>query len=143
MVYNGFVRVPASNVANFSRESFNTLPCGLTTITDADYLAFEKVLEQTVARVPVRVLAYCIMPNHFHLVLLPRRDRASLLAACKSVEWLEQVPAARKIQRDLMTSAFEVKDGFVGLPTEPGLGVRLTEEHLRKYPFVPGTGERT
>jgi L-alanine-DL-glutamate epimerase-like enolase superfamily enzyme len=66
-----------------------------------------------------------------------------IAAACKSVEWLEQVPAARKIQRDLMLDPFEMKDGFVGLPTEPGLGVRITEEHLRRYAFVPGTGERT
>ena len=42
--------------------------------TDADYLAFEKALEQTLARRPIGVLAYCIMPNHFHLVLVPRRD---------------------------------------------------------------------
>jgi L-alanine-DL-glutamate epimerase-like enolase superfamily enzyme len=42
-----------------------------------------------------------------------------------------------------MLDPFEMKDGFVGLPTEPGLGVRITEEHLRRYAFVPGTGERT
>jgi putative transposase len=39
-----------------------------------DYQAFEKVLRQANAFVPMRVLAYCVMPNHWHLVLWPRRD---------------------------------------------------------------------
>src|SRR5215471_9208965 len=39
-----------------------------------DYQAFEKVLRQADAFVPMRVLAYCVMPNHWHLVLWPRRD---------------------------------------------------------------------
>jgi len=41
---------------------------------DADYAAFEKVIEEAQRRVPMRVLAYCLMPNHWHLVLWPRRD---------------------------------------------------------------------
>jgi len=39
---------------------------------DGDYLAFQKVLNEAGRRVPMRLLAYCIMPNHFHLVLWPR-----------------------------------------------------------------------
>src|SRR5689334_14021808 len=42
--------------------------------TDEDYAAFERVLAQAVARHPMRLLAYCIMPNHFHLLLWPRAD---------------------------------------------------------------------
>ena len=41
---------------------------------EADYLAFEKVLAQTLGMIPVRLLAYCLMPNHWHLVLWPRQD---------------------------------------------------------------------
>jgi len=32
------------------------------------------LLSQAAERVAVRVLAYCLMPNHFHLVLWPRKD---------------------------------------------------------------------
>jgi len=39
-----------------------------------DYEAFEKVLAEAHARVPMRTLAYCVLPNHWHLVLWPRRD---------------------------------------------------------------------
>ena len=41
---------------------------------DADYAAFEKVLRQATDRSSMRLLAYCLMPNHWHLVLRPRRD---------------------------------------------------------------------
>ena len=42
--------------------------------TDEDYAAFERVLAQAVARHDMRLLAYCVMPNHFHLLLWPRAD---------------------------------------------------------------------
>ena len=41
---------------------------------DSDYAAFEKVLREGLEWQPMRVLAYCLMPNHWHLVLWPRRD---------------------------------------------------------------------
>jgi len=41
---------------------------------DADYRHFEDLLQEGVALVGMRVLAYCIMPNHFHLVLYPHND---------------------------------------------------------------------
>ncbi len=41
---------------------------------DGDYLAFEKVLEQTVERTSSRLLSYCVMPNHWHLLWWPRED---------------------------------------------------------------------
>ena len=39
-----------------------------------DYLAFEAVLGETVERLATRLLAYCIMPNHWHMVVWPRED---------------------------------------------------------------------
>lgn len=41
---------------------------------EQDYRAFKHVIGETVGRVPVRVLAYCIMPNHWHMVLWLLRD---------------------------------------------------------------------
>ena len=41
---------------------------------DEDYAAFLKLLRQANERVPVRLLGYCLMPNHFHLVVWPRED---------------------------------------------------------------------
>ena len=41
---------------------------------DADYDAFEKVMAQTMKHVSMRVLGYCLMPNHWPLVLWPFHD---------------------------------------------------------------------
>jgi putative transposase len=39
-----------------------------------DYGQFVALIEQSCRRLPVPVLSYCLMPNHFHLVLWPRGD---------------------------------------------------------------------
>ena len=39
-----------------------------------DYAAFERVLAEVHAEIPVRTLGYCLMPNHWHFVLWPRED---------------------------------------------------------------------
>src|SRR4051794_28179659 len=41
---------------------------------DGDYDAFLRVLGQAVAGCDMRLLAYCLMPNHFHLLLRPHGD---------------------------------------------------------------------
>jgi putative transposase len=40
----------------------------------ADYEAFVEILAEALRRFPIRLLAYCIMPNHWHLVLWPLDD---------------------------------------------------------------------
>ena len=42
--------------------------------SDADYRAFEEVLEETLDILPMRVCSYCLMPNHWHFVLWPKAD---------------------------------------------------------------------
>ena len=41
----------------------------------ADYAAFEELLAAACEAVPVRLLTFCLMPNHWHLVLWPQADR--------------------------------------------------------------------
>ena len=40
----------------------------------ADYDAFIRVVEDTLLARPMRILGYCLMPNHWHLVLWPREN---------------------------------------------------------------------
>jgi len=40
----------------------------------ADFAAMEQVLEEAVQRTRTRLLAYCLMSNHWHLLLWPRED---------------------------------------------------------------------
>jgi putative transposase len=50
--------------------------CGRCSLFDkvADYDAFERVLDYAMERDPTRILAYSLMPNHWHFVLWPRED---------------------------------------------------------------------
>jgi putative transposase len=41
---------------------------------DGDYEAFERVLGLALERCPIRLLAFCLMPTHWHLVLWPIED---------------------------------------------------------------------
>jgi putative transposase len=44
---------------------------------DGDYAAFERILGEALQHVEsMRLLAYCLMPNHWHLLLWPRQDGA-------------------------------------------------------------------
>jgi len=42
---------------------------------DADFEAFERVLVLAMEKHPIRLLGYCLMPNHWHFVLWPQDDR--------------------------------------------------------------------
>ncbi|MCP4245680.1 MAG: hypothetical protein GY778_01395 [bacterium] len=41
---------------------------------DGDYQAAVNLVEAASERLPMHGLAYCFMPNRFHLVLWPRKD---------------------------------------------------------------------
>ena len=51
---------------------------------DGEYAAFEKVLEEAHARFGMPLLDYCLMPNHWHLVLWP--GQSGLLS--RYMQWL-------------------------------------------------------
>jgi putative transposase len=41
---------------------------------EPDYLALERVIERTHERLPMRIVCYCLMSNHWHFVLWPEKD---------------------------------------------------------------------
>jgi putative transposase len=41
---------------------------------DDDYAAFEKILQQAVERTGTSLMAWCVLPNHWHLVVKPHQD---------------------------------------------------------------------
>jgi len=42
---------------------------------EKDYEAFINLMEKAKERYFVRIFAYCLMPNHFHMVLIIDRDQ--------------------------------------------------------------------
>jgi putative transposase len=59
--------------------------------TPADYETFLRVMIETSARVTVPLLVYCLMPNHWHLVLWSRTDGD----ISKYLQWLTGTHAQR------------------------------------------------
>jgi L-alanine-DL-glutamate epimerase-like enolase superfamily enzyme len=53
----------------------------------------------------------------------------------------EMPPAYAGLHADVIDGGLIMKDGYVLPPDRPGLGIVLTEEIKRRYPFVPGSGE--
>jgi putative transposase len=40
---------------------------------DKDYSVFISLMQEAKSRVPVAIYAYCLMPNHFHMVVMPNK----------------------------------------------------------------------
>ena len=43
-------------------------------LKDADFEAFERMISKTLESCPMRIMGYCLLSNHWHLVLWPERD---------------------------------------------------------------------
>ncbi len=54
---------------------------------------------------------------------------------------LEVAPDYAGLHADIIDGGFIMKDGYALPPDRPGLGIILTDEIKRRYPFKPGSGE--
>jgi putative transposase len=59
--------------------------------TEGDYDAFLRILEEARRKVPMRLLAFSVMPTHWHLVLWPENDDA----LSEYMRWLTMTHAQR------------------------------------------------
>jgi L-alanine-DL-glutamate epimerase-like enolase superfamily enzyme len=46
-----------------------------------------------------------------------------------------------EMETPFLTRPITAKDGWVDVPTGPGLGVEVNEEAIRRYPFVPAAAK--
>lgn len=65
--------------------------CALLFETGGDYARFERVLAEAADAVPMRLLTYVVMPNHWHLVLWPATDGA----LSRYMQWLTRTHVQR------------------------------------------------
>ncbi len=54
---------------------------------------------------------------------------------------LEVAPDYAGLHSDVIDGGFVMQDGYALPPDRPGLGIVLTDEIRRRYPFKPGSGE--
>ncbi len=85
-----------------------------------DYEAFFRVVDEALERHPIRILGYCVMPNHWHFVLWPKRD-GDLTAFLR---WLTHTHTMRWHTHYHTTGTGHLYQGrFKSFPVE-------TDEHL-------------
>jgi len=85
---------------------------------DGDYAAFLKLIKQAGDRIPMRLLSYCLMPNHFHMVLWPKHDGD----LSKWMQWLTTAHV-RRYHRHYDSSGHVWQGRFKSFPIQ-------TDEHL-------------
>jgi L-alanine-DL-glutamate epimerase-like enolase superfamily enzyme len=61
--------------------------------------------------------------------------------ACPNTIMLEIAPDYGPLHSALIGDSLRLRDGHVLPPKNPGLGITLTEEVKRQFPFIPGSGE--
>ena len=65
-------RIPRGQVGGHAYHVLNRGNGGAAVFhKEADYAAFLALLQMAKAKYPIRILGFCLMPNHFHLVVQP------------------------------------------------------------------------
>ncbi len=68
-------RTARASVGGVCYHVINRVNPGLAVfVNDDDCRAFLQLTGKACDRLPMRILAFCLMPNHFHMVLLPHGD---------------------------------------------------------------------
>ena len=83
-----------------------------------DYEAFVRLMAEANARLAMRLLGWCLMPNHFHLVLWPRGDGD----LSRWMQWL-MTSHVRRYHRHYHSSGHVWQGRFKAFPVEE-------DEHL-------------
>jgi putative transposase len=97
----------------------------------SEYAAFERALQEAHARVPVRLLAYCLMLDHWHLIIWPRRARE----LSEFMRWLTVTHTRRwHAQRHVSGSGHLYQGRYRSFPIEPGEPLREVIRYIESNP---------
>lgn len=102
---------------------------------DEDYAAFERVLRQAVERTQTRLLAYCLMPNHWHLVVWPRKTGE----LSRFVGWLTLTHTQRwHAHRDSIGSGHLYQGRFKSFPIQEDEHLFAVARYVERNPLRAG-----
>ena len=104
---------------------------------DGDYQAFLKALGDAFHEVGVPVLAYCLMPNHFHLVAWPAQDGA----LGRFLHWLENAHVRRYHPHD-HSSGHLYQGRYKSFPIEQDGHLLTVLRYVERNPQRAGLVER-
>jgi len=105
---------------------------------DSDYFAFVRTIHHACARVPMRLLGFCIMPNHFHLVMWPQE--AAFLS--EWMRWL-QTAHARRYHRLRGTSGHLWQGRYKSFPVQQDGALNTVLKYVENNPVRAGLVARS
>ncbi len=98
-----------------------------------DYDAFLELMAEASVRVPMRVLAYCLMPNHFHLALWPREDGE----LSRWMHWLMTTHVRRYLMR-YRSSGHVLQGRFKAFPAQEDEHLLAVLRYIERNPCELG-----
>lgn len=101
--------------------------------TEGDYQAFVDLIGLACERVRMRVLAYCIMPNHFHLALWPHSDGD----LGRWMQWL-LTAHVRRYHRHYRSSGHIWQGRFKAFPIEQDEHLLAVLRYIERNPLRAG-----
>ena len=104
-----------------------------------DYAAFEKVLSEAHDRSDVRIAAYCLMPNHWHLLLWPRADGE----LSEVIRWITVTQTQRWHVHHHSSGSGPVYQGrFKSFPVQTDEHFLMVARHVERNALRAGLVER-
>ena len=106
--------------------------------SDEDYLEFDTCLGQAVDRFEPRLLAYCLLPKHWHLVMTPRKDGD----LSKLMAWLTTTHSARWHTKPRRAGTGGLyKRRFLAFPVQDDLKLLDVLRFVESHPLRAGLVE--
>lgn len=103
----------------------------------SDYAAFESVLVEAHRRYPVPLLTYCVLPNHWHLVLWPQVGDEARLS--RFMAWLTTTHTHRwHAHHGTAGTGHIYQDRFKSIPFERDENVLMLCRYVERNPVRAG-----
>lgn len=102
-----------------------------------DYDAFLSAVGDACQRLPMRVLGYCLMPNHFHMVLRPHGDGD----LSRWMQWL-MTAHVRRYRRHYGSSGHIWQGRFKAFPTQDDDHLRTVLRYVERNAMRAGLSAR-
>jgi putative transposase len=129
-------RRPRNAPGGFVYHALNRAVANLTLFEGpADYDAFASVLVQALEKHPTRVLGFCLMPNHWHFVIWPRREGE----LTDFLRWLTHTHTMRwHVQHHSQGSGHLYQGRFKAFPVAKDEHLYMVLRHVERNPIRAG-----
>lgn len=108
---------------------------------EEDFVAFEAIVDEAFERVPLRILGYVVMGNHWHFVVWPRRGQGEQVTAF--FRWLSITHAQRWHAHHATTGMGHVYQGrFKSFPVSDDEHLLAVLRYVERNPLRAGLVKR-